>query len=406
MPSFLPFRALRPSKTKVSEFSAKSSDFKNQEEIVADMLANTQSYYYVTKRFLISSENENVEYHFTKGAEYIKGKIEKGDLYIDCKPGFFVYCQTDFETGKSYTGFIGLADVEEIENSLIKKHEHTKIQREDYLYKQLHYTGVLGEPVLLGHEKNSEIERLINEITNAECEYDFETIDNKNHKIWKVSNSITLEKIYYVFNNINAFYIADGHHRCASVIRNYKLNPTVNNRFFMVFLLSENQLNIESFHRIISETVTLNIDEFITKISDDFNVEKIDENKLYIPQKHNEFGLLSRDYSLKLTFKNNHNLKNPESKLDVTILENYLLKPVFEIHHPRTDKRLSFIASTDNIEKTLKLLSNGSIDYIISNYPVSFNEVKEIADSNKVMPPKSTYIEPKLRGGLIIQRFS
>ncbi|NUM32488.1 MAG: DUF1015 domain-containing protein [Bacteroidetes bacterium] len=405
MPSFLPFRALRPTKKKVSEFSAKTSDFKNQEEIVADMLTNTQSYYYVTKRFLVYKDNENIEYHFAHGAKYINEKIKKGDLTIDSKPGFFVYRQTDFVSNKVFTGFIGLADVEEVENSLIKKHEHTKIQREDYLYKQLFYTGVLGEPVLIGHENDKKIDDLIAEITKNDVEYNFNTIDNKNHKIWRVTDSELLEKIYHSFQNINAFYIADGHHRCASVIRNYKLNPNVNNRFFMIYLLSENQLNIESFHRIVSGTGTLNYDSFKNKINDDFTVESFDENKLYIPQKHNEFGLLSREYSLKLTFKSLKEIKNPESKLDVSILEKYLLKPVFEINHPRTDKRLSFVASTEDIEKSLNLLSHGSIDYIISNYPVSFNEVKEIADSNKVMPPKSTYIEPKLRGGLIIQKF-
>lgn len=405
MPSFFPFRALRPNKKQVSVFSSKTSDFNNQEDLVADMISNTESYYYVTKRFLVNDDKKKVEFHFEDGAEFIKEKIMKNELFIDNKPSYFIYRQTDFIKNRSYTGLIGLADINEIENDKIKKHENTKIQREEYLYKQLHYTGVLGEPVLVGYEQNNEISNIIeNNITN-ECEYDFNTIDNKNHKVWKITDSETLEKIYNLLNETNAFYIADGHHRCASVVRNYNLNPSLKNRFFMIFLLDENQLNIGSFHRVISDVGDFRLDELSEKINKNFLIEQYKTKELYCPIEHSEFGLLTRDFSLKLTFINKIKSNNPEKFLDVNILENYIFKEVFNINHPRTDNRLSFFSSNDKISKLKKMLENKEIDMIISNYPVSFCEVKQIADANKVMPPKSTYIEPKLRGGLILQQF-
>lgn len=405
MPVFLPFRAIRPSKDKVAEFSAKTSDFKNQEEIVADMLSNTQSYYYVTKRFLVFKDNENVEYHFSNGAKYLSEKILSNDLIVEFEPCYYIYRQTDFLTNRTYTGFIGLADIKELENNIIKKHEYTKQQREEYLYKQLHYTGVLGEPVLVGYKNNDLLNKIIEEHVIENSIYDFKTKDNKQHQIWKISESRVLEEIYHLFNEIEAFYIADGHHRCASVHRNYIKNPIARNRYFMIYLLEENQFKIESFHRLISDIGKIDIKELEVKISSEFKIESYELNKLYIPQKHSEFGLLTRDFSLILTYRGKEKNVDPDKNLDVNILENYFLKPLFSIDNPRSDHRLSFIASTENTDKILNLLRKGEIDMIISNYPVSFNEVKQVADANKVMPPKSTYIEPKLRGGLIIQQF-
>ena len=405
MPVSLPFRALRPTKDNVAKFSAKTSDFKNQEEVLADMKLNTESYYYVTKQNLLSSVKKPIEHFFSIGSGFINQKIESGDLFQDKIPSYYVYRQIDHASGRTYTGIIGLVDVLDLENNSIKKHEQTKVVREEYLYKQLHFTEVLGEPVLMGHQHSSAIDELIAEATLKNPEYDFKTIDDKEHIIWLVNKSEELEMIAEKFNEIPAFYIADGHHRCASTIRNYKRNPEPINRYFMVFLLDENQFHIESFHRLLHGIIPEELKNLKEKIQIYFEVENFKVGELFKPERHSQFGLLTRDLSLKLTLKKEPKTNNPEAHLDVSILEKKFFIPIMDIHHPRTDQRLSYISSMEDFNSIKKLLSKGNIDMVISNYPISFNEVKKVADANKTMPPKSTYIEPKLRGGMIVQKF-
>lgn len=405
MPVFLPFRALRPVKDKVATFSAKTSDFKNQEEVIEDMNANPESYYHVTKQQLLSQAKKPVEHFFTIGAEFVKQKIENGSLIRDNIPCFYVYRQIDHRSKRSYTGIIGLVDVLDLENEGIKKHELTKVVREEYLYKQLHYTEVLGEPVLMGYKHSAFIEQIIQKTIQSEPEYDFSTIDEKEHMVWLINNSYDIEEVEEEFKKVDAFYIADGHHRCASAVRNYERNQHPVNRYFMVYLLDQDQFHIESFHRLISGLTpddTFNLKE---RLQENFYVEDFTYGQLYTPVKHSNFGLLTRELSLKLTLVKERKSSNPESHLDVTHLENKILKPILHIIHPRTDHRLSYMSSQENIENVYNALQSGEIDMVISNFPVSFEEVKHVADANKTMPPKSTYIEPKLRGGLIIQKF-
>ena len=405
MPVFFPFRALRPIEENITKFSAKTSDFKNQEEVLADMKVNTESYYHVTKQSLLSSVKKPIEHFFTIGAEFVKQKTESGDLVREKVPCFYVYRQIDHITGRTYTGIIGLVDVFDLENNSIKKHELTKVVREEYLYKQLHFTEVLGEPVLMGHEHKPEIDEIISKATNNNPEYDFKTIDNKEHIVWLINTSEDLEFVTEKFAELPAFYIADGHHRCASTIRNYHRNPEPINRYFMVFLLDENQFHIESFHRILSGLLPEELENLKEKLSNYFEVEEYKKGELFKPERHSQFGLLTRDLSLKLSLKKEPKTSNPEAHLDVSILEKKFFIPIMDIHHPRTDHRLSYIASSQDFKPMKKLLINGDIDMVIANFPISFEEVKQVADANKTMPPKSTYIEPKLRGGMIIQKF-
>ena len=405
MPVFFPFRALRPTKDNVEKFSAKTSDFKNQEEVLADMKSNAESYYYVTKQNLLSTLKKPIEHFFTIGAGFVKQKMDSGDLVRESIPCFYVYRQIDHATGRNYTGIIGLVDVLDLENNFIKKHEQTKVVREEYLYKQLHFTEVLGEPVLMGHESTLEINEIIAKATLTSPEYDFKTIDNKEHIVWLINTSEDLEFVTDKFAGIPAFYIADGHHRCASTIRNYHRNPEPINRFFMVFLLDENQFHIDSFHRLLHGLTADKLENLKEKVSPYFELEEYRKGELFIPERHSQFGLITRDLSLKLTLKKEPKTNNPEAHLDVSILEKKFFIPILDIHHPRTDQRLSYFASSQDFKPVKKHLASGEIDMVISNFPISFDEVKLVADANKTMPPKSTYIEPKLRGGMVIQKF-
>lgn len=403
MPVFLPFRAYRPQKDKVAKFSAKTADFSSQEEVIEEMHAHPESYFHVTKQHLLDNGKKSVEHYFEKGAAFFKSQVENNNLFRDKVPCFYVYRQIDPVTNKIFTGIIGLADVHDLELNTIKKHELTKVVREEYLYKQMHYTGVLGEPVLLGYPHSEEIQALIEATMVKEPEYQFVTIDKKEHTVWLINTSVDLEKLTELCAELPAFYIADGHHRCASTIRNYERFPVPINRYFMVYLLDENQFNIGSFHRLLSdfdfnEKCRQGLEEY-------FNVEDYTPGELFIPTKHSEFGLLTREYSLKLMLKHEPRTHNPEAHLDVSILENKLFKPILDIHHPRTDHRLSYMSASEDMQNVKRLIADKEVDVVISNFPVTFSEVKQVADANKSMPPKSTYIEPKLRGGMIIQKF-
>ncbi len=405
MPSFLPFRALRPTSENVAKFSAKTSDFKNQDEVLADMRCNPESYYYVTKQKLLANIKKPIEYFFSIGAEFIHKKIASKDLFLDSKPSFYVYRQIDFNSGRTYTGIIGLADVLDLEKNIIKKHELTKVVREEYLYKQLHYTEVLGEPVLMGHKYSKNIETIVDKATLKSPVYHFKSIDKKEHLVWIIDSSKELENVSLAFQELEAFYIADGHHRCASTLRNYNRNPLPINRFFMVFLLDENQFHIESFHRLINGLTPEQLLGLKDKIMDNFEVTTYTKGELFKPDRHSQYGLLTQKESLILTLKKEPKTANPEAHLDVIILEKKFLIPYLGIHHPRTDQRLSYISSKEENQVIYNLLKKGTIDMVISNYPVTFDEVKKVADAQKTMPPKSTYIEPKLRGGMIIQKY-
>ncbi len=405
MPVFLPFRALRPTKEKISDFSAKTSDFKNPEEVLANMQSNMESYYHVTKQQLLLSGKKPVEHYFKIGAEFVRQKVSEAVLVRDKVPCFYVYRQIDHHTNRTFTGIIGLVDVLDVASNKIKKHELTKVVREEYLYKQLHYTEVLGEPVLMGYPHSPAIEKIISNTVENKPEYDFKTIDNKEHLVWLINNSFDLELIQDRFAEMPAFYIADGHHRCASTIRNYERNPAPINRYFMVYLLDEDQFHIESFHRLLSGLTpddTLNLKE---KLAEYFEVEDYTEGELFVPEKHSQFGILTREFSFKLKLVKDTKSSNPEAHLDVSLLESRFFKPIMGIEHPRTDHRLSYISSLEDMNHIKELLHNKDIDMIISNFPISFDEVKKVADANKSMPPKSTYIEPKLRGGMIIQQY-
>ena len=405
MPALLPFRALRPSKEVIGKFTAKSSDFRTTDEIVAEMKAHPDNYYYITKHHLLEESSKPPEHFFPLSAKYIQEKEKAGILLRDKVPSYYVYRQIDHDTARNYTGIIGLVDVIDIENNVVKKHELTKVVREEYLYKHLHETGILGEPVLIGHQHSPIIDELISTAMAKEPEYDFRTIDHKEHVLWLINTSEDLEKMAEEFMNMPAFYIADGHHRCASAVRNYHRNKNAANRFMMVYILDENQFHIDSFHRLLSEVPKDDLLDLNKKLEANFDVENYVEGELYKPLKHSEFGLLTRDFSLKLTLKKQPHTSNPEAQLDVSILESKFFKPILDINHPRTDHRLSYISSQEPFSDIKRLLDNREIDIIVSNFPISFEEVKKVADANKTMPPKSTYIEPKLRGGMVIQKF-
>ncbi|MCB9251289.1 MAG: DUF1015 domain-containing protein [Flavobacteriales bacterium] len=404
MPGFYPFRALRPVKDKVARFTAKTSDFRNIDEVYEDMKSFPESYYYVTKQSLILKELMSVEEYFCIGSEFVYQKTEEGVLFRENQPNYYLYKQVDHKAGRSFLGIIGLVDVEDLKKGKIKKHELTKVVREEYLYKQLHYTEVLGEPVLMGFKSNETINSVYEQTMKQTPEYDFMSPDEKEHVIWLINDSQTLEMLQHEFDKTDAFYIADGHHRSASAERNYERNPDPSNRYYMVYLLDEEQFHIETFHRLISE-IDDEFDEMLGKLSIYFNIAYHEAGHLYIPQKHAEFGILTRYFSYKLTLLDEGDSANPEQHLDVTLLEDYFLKPVLNIHNPRTDHRLQYMAAKEDISPVLRSLQNREIDMIVSNFPVSFKDVRKIADANKTMPPKSTYIEPKLRGGLIMQKF-
>ncbi len=305
MPIFVPFRALRPISECVAKFSAKTTDFKNQEEVLADMRQNTETYYYVTKQNLLSLVKKPLEHFFSMGAQFIQKKMASRDLLQDSKPGFYVYKQVDHATGRTYTGIIGLADVLDLDKNVIKKHELTKVVREEYLYKQLHYTEVLGEPVLMGHKYSQNIETLLEEACLKTPEYHFESIDKKEHQLWLINSLVETEKVSKVFGELEAFYIADGHHRCASTLRHYNRNPLPANRFFMIFLLDETQFHIDSFHRLVNGLEPELLKGLKDKISTNFEVSSYTKGQLFKPVKHSQYGLLTRNESLILTLKKN-----------------------------------------------------------------------------------------------------
>jgi uncharacterized protein (DUF1015 family) len=285
--------------------------------------------------------------------------------------------------------------VNDYKNGIIKKHEKTLAKREELFTKYLSSTGFNADPVLLSYKSNNTVNKLIDEYTKRRAEYEFTTSNKVLHKLWVVTDKDILLNISESFNKINSLYIADGHHRTASSAR---LSQNNNSKYFMSLLIDENQLNIFSFNRIVKNINTLIPNDFLFKLNKNFHVIK-KENEYY-PVVDNEISMYLEKSFYSLTPKKNSFKDNLVSKLSTSILSKNILEKILNIDDNNND--IEYVNGKIGLDKIKCICNNSknSIAFILK--PISINIIKEIANNNFIMPPKSTYIEPKLRSGVTI----
>ncbi|MEI6508691.1 MAG: DUF1015 family protein [Bacteroidota bacterium] len=406
-----PFKALRPPREKVAHVSAPSYDSGNTEKTIRELDSNPESYLHISKSYLhFKGEKRNPAKHFPLGLKYFEEFKKNGLLVKDELDAYYIY--RVIKGSNAYTGIIAAASVDDYLNNNILKHESTLTEKQHELADHIKWYKSLGNPVLLTYPDSPRIEKVIDHyIENHIPEYNFICADQMKHNLWVVNHIEDIEIIRDEFSSIPKIFIADGHHRSAGAAtyclwerdenKNYTGNEAYN--FFPVCLIPFSKLHIFEYHRLIKDKSIINSPEFLKQIELYFDATP-SGNLPVQPLKPNEFGLYFKHhaYLLKLKSEFSNQLIGVLEKLDVSIVEEFILNKIFSITDSKTDKRISFLDGTKGIGHLQEMVDNNSYDAAITLYQTSIDEVITVAENNLIMPPKSTWIEPKLRTGLII----
>lgn len=410
MATIIPFKALRPAKEHAAEVSAPSYDSGSRDKSYVELETNPHSYLHVVKPYLhFKDEKKNPEKHFPLGLDYLKQFKQNGLLVKDAEAAYYIY--RVIKGSNAYTGIIATASVDDYLQNNILKHENTLTEKQNEVADHINWFKQMGNPVLLTYPDSARIDKIIEHyLENHKPEYNFISPDQLKHNLWVVNIEADIEIIRSEFENIPQLYIADGHHRSAGsaayCVNERKNHPDFNGKepfnFFPVCLIPFSKLHIFEYHRLVKDDAVYSPD-FMDKIAQYFEV--IPSGHLPVqPLKPKEFGLYFNHtaYLLKPKAPILNSLNNTLSKLDVSVVEEYILKQVFGINDSKTDKRIAFMDGTKGIFTLQETINNKEYDLAITLYQTSIEEVKAVADENLIMPPKSTWIEPKLRTGLII----
>jgi len=397
MANVRPFKAVRPTRDKASLVASRSFLSYSDENLKEKLEHNPYTFLHIInpdyKNKIKSKGTE--KYKLVK--EKYKEFIDKKHLSQEKKPSYYIYQQQN--TIHTFKGIIAATSVEDYINGKIKKHEHTITSREKMFKDYLETTGFNADPVLLSYPKNIVIDTLLLKYEKQRAEYEFTTTNKALHKLWVINDENAIRSITEEFNKIETLYIADGHHRCASSSLLTKTKKTEHTNYFMSFLIDENQLHIINFNRLIKGLNNLTEKAFLNKIKINFNLI---ENTKYNPSKQDEIGMYLKGKSYLLKAKKDSFLSDCVNRLDPAILSNNILKPILNIIDEKTDKNITFISGNLPLSELQKLVDSDEYQLAFILKPISINAIKEVADRNKFMPPKSTYIEPKLRSGLTI----
>ena len=406
-----PFAALRPAKEKAGQVSCQPFDSGSKELAANEIKNNPNSYLHVVKPYLhFKGEKKNPEKHFPIGLEYLHKFINEGVLIKDQTPAFYIYRM--IVGSHAYTGIIAAASVEDYLNNKILKHENTLTEKQNEIAEHIQYYNSLGNPVLLTYPDDQQIDLVIDQyIHNHVPEYNFISSDQKKHNLWVVSKQSDIELIEQRFASIPYLYIADGHHRSAGsaaygermVNQKGKGNGNESYHYFPVCLIPFSKLTIFEYHRLVRDKARVNASDFLEKIKHYFHT--VPSGSLPVqPLNKGEFGIYYQHKAYLLSLKDEYKsqLNGILDQLDVSIVEEFILKNIFDIKDSKSDFRLSFMDGGKGIGHLQETVDSGEYDLAITLYPTSIEEVKDVAENNLIMPPKSTWIEPKIRTGLLI----
>ncbi|MBO8460799.1 MAG: DUF1015 domain-containing protein [Bacteroidetes bacterium] len=411
MATIKPFKGIRPPKELAKKVSSRPYDVLNSEEARAEAEGNEMSLYHIIKPeidFPVGTD-EHDERVYEKAVENFKKFRQKGWLKQDDKENYYVYAQT--MNGRTQYGLVVCAAVEDYMNGNIKKHELTRKDKEEDRMKHVRVNNANIEPVFFAYPHRDDLDKIIAEVTAKTPEYDFVAdLDGFGHKFWVIDDEATIKRITEIFAQIPYMYIADGHHRsaAAALVGHEKKLQNPNHRgdeeynYFLAVCFPDNQLNIIDYNRVVKDLNGLSDEEFLNKLSKNFIVEE-KGTEIYKPQKLHNFSMYLSGKWYSLTAKEGtYNDNDPIGVLDVTISSNLILDEILGIKDLRTDKRIDFVGGIRGLGELKKRVDSGEMKVALALYPVSMKQLMDIADSGNIMPPKTTWFEPKLRSGLII----
>lgn len=404
------FKAIRPTEKLACKVAELPYDVMNTAEARVIGAKNKLSFVHVDKAQidLPVGVNQYSKEVYEKARENLYGMIEKGILVQDNKKNLYIYRQ--IMKGRSQTGIVGCTAIDDYINGVIKKHEFTLASKEKDRINHVDYCNANTGPIFLTYRADTRINEIVKQETKKKPVYDFVSDDGIAHTVWIINDDETINEIEELFSNVKALYIADGHHRAASAVKvglkRRKENPGFTGEeefnFFLSVLFPDEELAIMDYNRVVKDLNGMNVTELINNIKEKFTVEEAKGDKAYRPEEKHQFGMYVEEKWYKLTAKDGtFDESDPVLSLDVSILQNNLLHPILNIGDPREDDRIEFVGGIRGL-KELEKRANTDMKIAFSMYPTTIEDLMGVADSNNVMPPKSTWFEPKLRSGLFI----
>jgi len=407
-----PFKGVRPPKSMVEEVASRPYDVLNSEEARKEAEGNPKSLYHIIKPEIDfePGTDEHDPRVYDKAVENFHNFMKQGWLVQDDKENYYIYAQT--MDGRTQYGFVVAAWVNDYMEGRIKKHELTRRDKEEDRMKHVRVNNANIEPVFFAFPDNQALEDIIRKVTAGEPEYDFVAPDGFGHTLWVISDPETIKTVTEEFAKIPNLYIADGHHRSAAAAlvgaEKAKNNPNHKGdeeyNYFLAVAFPASHLKIIDYNRVVRDLNGLTPAQFLDKLRENFEVEE-KGTEIYHPTTLHNFSLYLDGKWYSLTAKpGTYNDNDPIGVLDVTVSSDFILRDILGITDLRSDKRIDFVGGIRGLGELKRRVDSGEMKMALALYPVTMDQLMQIADTGNIMPPKTTWFEPKLRSGLIIHR--
>lgn len=410
MSDIRPFCAVRPNETFASKIAALPYDVYTRKEAKKEVEKNPLSFLKIDRPETMFPDEMDMYAPkvYQKARKVLEEMIEKGEFIQDETPCYYLYELT--RNGHRQTGIVACASIDDYFNGTIKKHENTREEKEQDRIRHVDTLDTQTGPIFLAYRFDAVLKEIIEETKRKTPVYDFISEDKITHRVWVIDESEMMERIQQCFVKINKIYIADGHHRAASAIKvgckRRKEHPGYTGEeefnYFLCTLFAEEELEILDYNRVVKDLNGLSEIEFLEKIKESFEVEEAEESP-YAPKQKKEFGMYLGKKWYKLQIKKEQISDDVVGNLDVSILQDKLLKPILGIKEPGKDNRIIFVGGIRGLKELEHCVENG-FQVAFSMYPTSMQELFSVADAGRLMPPKSTWFEPKLRSGLFLHK--
>lgn len=410
MADIKPFKCIRPAVDKAALVAALPYDVYNRQEACEEVKGKPLSFLNIDRAE--TQFDESVDTYadcvYEKASELLEQEISDGIFVTDEDNAYYIYELT--MDGRSQTGIVACASIDDYLENRIKKHEKTRADKEQDRINHVDRTSAQTGPIFLAYRANDIINEVVNRNKEDKPLYDFVSDDGIRHSVWKIADAADTAAVYDAFASIKSIYIADGHHRAASAVKvglkrrqeNPGYDKTEEFNYFLSVLFPDEQLMIMPYNRVVKDLNGLTCEEFMEAVSKYFTIEE-KGHKAFYPEEKGRFGMYLDGIWYELAAKESVMSEDPVDGLDVAILQDYLLTPVLGIGDPRIDKRIEFIGGIRGLGE-LERRVNSDMKVAFSMYPTSIDELFAVADADLLMPPKSTWFEPKLRSGLFIHK--
>ena len=411
-----PFRAVRPAEDKAHLVAALPYDVMNSQEARQMAQGNPYSFLHVDKAEI--DLDPTIDLYDTrvyeKARDNLNAMIDSGVFCQDEKPCLYIYKQV--MNGRAQIGIVACASIDDYKNNVIRKHELTRADKEQDRINHVDYCDANTGPIFLTYRSRDEVNEIIKvQMAAKPPVYDFVSEDGIVHTVWVMDDAAVIERLCAIFAQIDNLYIADGHHRCASANRVGAMRRAENTgytgqeefNYFLSVIFPDAHLYIMDYNRIVKDLNGNTAESFLQKVAEKFTVTPYACSGALKPEKKHTYGMyLGGKWYLLEAKAGTFDPKDPVAQLDVSILQNNLLSPVLGIGDPRTDKRIDFVGGIRGLDTLSQQVDSGAMAVAFSMYPTTMEDLMDIADANAIMPPKSTWFEPKLRSGLFVHKLS